>query len=333
MVIGPKILGNATNVIFNGVIGKNLPAGMTKAQAIASLRAHGQGQLADMVSGMNAVPGRGRRLHGQLGRILALAAPVYAWRRCSAGCRDTSWPASRSARCTACAATSRTSSARLPLRYFDSHPHGDILSRVTNDIDNLTTTLQQGLSQLLTSVLTVVGVLGMMFWISPLLAGIAIVTVPLSLVVTVLVAKRSQPQFAAQWERTGTLNGHVEEMHTGHALVQVFGRRERAIAEFDRQNEGLYEASFRAQFLSGIIQPAMQFLANLNYVGDRGHRRLPRGLGHDVARRRAGVHPVLAPVHDADHADRQPDEPAAVGARLGRAGLRVPRRRGGARPT
>jgi ATP-binding cassette subfamily B protein len=140
------------------------------------------------------------------------------------------------------------------------------LSWVTNDIDNLTTTLQQGLSQLLTSVLTICGVLGMMFWISPLLAGISAVTIPLALVVTFFVARRSQVQFSAQWERTGTLNGLVEETHTGHTLVQVFGRRKATIDEFDRQNGRLYDASFRAQFLSGVIQPTMQFIANVNYV-------------------------------------------------------------------
>ena len=140
------------------------------------------------------------------------------------------------------------------------------MSRVTNDIDNLTTTIQQGLSQLLTSVLTICGVLGMMFWISPLLAAVSAVTIPLAIVVTFLIARRSQVQFGAQWDRTGTLNGLVEETHTGHALVQVFGRRKATIDEFARQNKRLYEASFRAQFLSGVIQPSMQFIANLNYV-------------------------------------------------------------------
>src|SRR5256885_10682773 len=105
-----------------------------------------------------------------------------------------------------------------------------------------------------------------MVWISPLLAIVALVPDPLSILVTVLVARRSQKQFAAQWARTGTLNGHVEQMHTGHALVQVFGRRRKAIDEFNQQNQALYEASFRAQFLSGIIQPAIAFLGNVNYV-------------------------------------------------------------------
>jgi ATP-binding cassette subfamily B protein len=156
--------------------------------------------------------------------------------------------------------------SRLPLRYFDSHSHGDVLSRVTNDIDNLTTTIQQGLSQLITSILTIVGVMGMMFWISPLLAAVSVVTIPLALVVTMFIAKRSQRQFASQWRRTGTINGLVEETHTGHELVQVFGRSESTIGEFSRQNKLLYAASFRAQFLSGIIQPSMQFISNINYV-------------------------------------------------------------------
>ena len=156
--------------------------------------------------------------------------------------------------------------ARLPLRYFDSHPHGDILSRVSNDIDNLSTTLQQGFSQLLTSVLTIVGVPGMMFWISPLLAAVSLVTIPLAVAVTLVVARRSQAEFATQWERTGTLNGLVEETHTGHGLVLAFGRRQPMIEEFGRQNEQLFQASFRAQFLSGVIMPTVQFLGNLNYV-------------------------------------------------------------------
>ena len=264
-VIGPKIIGNAINVIFDGVLGKNLPAGLTKAQVVAQLRAHGQGQIADLVAGANVVPGHGIDFT-MLGRILGLAALVYLlsaalqWllayimagvaQRTVFGLRQ----------------DVEAKMARLPLKYFDSHPHGDLLSRVTNDIDNISTTLQQGLTQILTSTLTIVGVLAVMVWISPLLAVVALITVPLSIVVTLLVARRSQKQFAAQWARTGTLNGHVEQMHTGHVLVQVFGRRQKAIEEFNQQNQALYEASFRAQFLSGIIQPAIAFLGNVNYV-------------------------------------------------------------------
>ena len=264
-VIGPKIIGNAINVIFDGVLGKNLPAGLTKAQVVAQLRAHGQGQIADLVAGANVVPGHGIDFT-MLGRILGLAALVYLlsaalqWllayimagvaQRTVFGLRQ----------------DVEAKMARLPLKYFDSHPHGDLLSRVTNDIDNISTTLQQGLTQILTSTLTIVGVLAVMVWISPLLAVVALITVPLSIVVTLLVARRSQKQFADQWARTGTLNGHVEQMHTGHVLVQVFGRRQKAIEEFNQQNQALYEASFRAQFLSGIIQPVIAFLGNVNYV-------------------------------------------------------------------
>ena len=264
-VIGPKIIGNATNIIFNGVVGKSLPAGLTKAQAIELLRQHGQGQLAQTLSGMDVTPGKGIDFT-QLGEVLMLAVFVYlvssvfTWAQgylLAGVAQRTVYRMRRDV---------EAKLARLPLKYFDSHSHGDVLSRVTNDIDNVTTTLQQGLSQILTSVLTVIGVLGMMFWISPLLALISLFTVPLSVVITVLIARRSQKQFAAQWKWTGSLNGHVEEMHTGHALVQVFGQRGKAQETFDLHNGRLYDASFKAQFLSGIIQPAMQFLGNLNYV-------------------------------------------------------------------
>jgi ATP-binding cassette subfamily B protein len=264
-VSGPYILGNAMNVLFEGVIGKSLPSGMTEAQVVAALRARGEGQLADMIAAMHVIPGTGVDF-GYFGQLLGLAAlayglgAVFTWGQgyLMAGiAQRTVYGLRREV---------EEKLARLPLRYFDSHSHGDVLSRVTNDIDNLTTTLQQGLSQLLTSVLTICGVLGMMFWISPLLAAISLVTIPLAVIVTALIARRSQVQFTDQWERTGTLNGMVEETHTGHALVLAFGQRQRTIKEFSGQNRRLFDASFRAQFLSGVIQPAVQFLGNLNYV-------------------------------------------------------------------
>jgi ATP-binding cassette subfamily B protein len=155
---------------------------------------------------------------------------------------------------------------RLPLTYFDSHSRGDLLSRVTNDIDNVSTTLQQVLTQLLTALLTVVGVLIMMLTISPLLALISLLAVPLSFVVTMAIARRSHPHFIAQWDWTGRLNGHVEEMVTGHDVVKVYGRQDEAVEEFDRLNEQMYSSSYQAQYISGTIQPAMQFIGNLNYV-------------------------------------------------------------------
>ena len=220
-VIGPKIIGNAINVIFDGVLGKNLPAGITKAQAVAQLRAHGQGQIADLVAGANVVPGRGIDFT-VLGQILGLAVVVYLLSAALSWLLAYIMAGVAQRTVFGLRLDVEAKMARLPLKYFDSHPHGDLLSRVTNDIDNISTTLQQGMTQILTSTLTIVGVLAVMVWISPLLAVVALVTVPLSILVTVLVARRSQKQFAAQWARTGTLNGHVEQMHTGHVLVQVF---------------------------------------------------------------------------------------------------------------
>ncbi|MGW9449560.1 ABC transporter ATP-binding protein [Streptomyces sp. NPDC055632] len=156
--------------------------------------------------------------------------------------------------------------ARLPLSHLDRQPRGEVLSRTTNDIDNITQTLQQAFSQMVRALLTLVGVLVMMFWISPLLALVALATVPVSLAVAALVGRRAQPQFVKQWAVTGRLGGHVEEMVTGHTEVVAFGRREEAVRRFDELGEELYRASFRAQFVSGFIQPALTFVGNLNYV-------------------------------------------------------------------
>jgi ATP-binding cassette subfamily B protein len=264
-VIGPKILGNATNDIFQGVISKNIPAGLTQAQVVAAIRAQGNNQQADMIASMHLTPGVGVDF-GALGQILLLLVGVYllsslfAWMQ--------AWIMA--------GVTQRTvyrlrtdvdhKLGRIPLKYFDSHPRGDVLSRVTNDIDNIGQSLQQSLTQLITSVLTVIGVLILMLTISPILAFLSLLAVPLSLVVTVFIARRSQREFVAQWASTGTLNGHVEEMHTGHSIVKIFGRQQEAIDTFDRENDKLYGASYRAQFISGIIQPAMNIIANLNYV-------------------------------------------------------------------
>ncbi len=141
-----------------------------------------------------------------------------------------------------------------------------MLSRATNDIDNIGQTLQQTMGQLLNSLLTIVGVLAMMFWISPLLALVALVTIPVSVVVAAKIGKKSQPQFVAQWKSTGALNAHIEEMYSGHTLVKVFGRQKESAAVFAEQNEALYRASFKAQLVSGIMQPVMFFISNINYV-------------------------------------------------------------------
>lgn len=267
-VVGPKLLGDATNVIFDGFVGTQLsdfPPGTTHDEAVDALRAAGQDQLADMLSGTDAVPGVGIDFT-QLRDILLVVLLVYlgsflfGWvqGRVTAGLvQRTVFRLRRDV---------EAKLSRLPLRYVDAQPRGELLSRVTNDIDNVAQTLQQTLSQLITSVLTVVGVLGMMFWISPLLALVALITVPLSMIVAAMIAKRSKPQFVAQWAHTGRLNAHIEEMYTGHSLVTVFGRQHEAAEVFEERNQALYDASFRAQFISGTIQPALGFLANLNYV-------------------------------------------------------------------
>ena len=224
---------------------------------------------------------------------------------------------------------------RLPLSYVDRQPRGDLLSRVTNDIDNVAQSLQQTLSQLLTSTLTIVGVLIMMF-IDLAAAGAhrARSPIPLSLFIDASsITKRSKTRFIAQWRHTGTLNAQVEEAFTGHALVKVFGRQHDVEERFRDKNEELYEASFGAQFISGIIQPAMMFLGNLNYVAIAVIGGLRVSSGQMTHRRHPGVHPVLAPVHPAAHAARVDGQRAAVGHRLGRAGLRAARRRRSRAPT
>jgi ABC-type multidrug transport system fused ATPase/permease subunit len=265
LVVGPTILGRATNILFDGIVSQHLPAGATKAEVIAGLRASGQGQLADMFSRMNIIPGTGVNLT-LLGQVLGLAALVYAvsvvfgWAQGNIMARIVLRTGFRLRQAV------EEKLARLPLRFFDSHPHGDILSLVTNDMDNIVTSLQEGVSQLLASALTAIGVLAMMFWISPLLAAVSLVTIPLAIVVTSVIARRSKPLFDAQWDRTGRLNGLVEETHTGHTLVQAFGQRQPMIEDFGRQNEQLYKAAFPAEFLSSVVLPAVQLIGNMNFV-------------------------------------------------------------------
>jgi ATP-binding cassette subfamily B multidrug efflux pump len=264
-VIGPKILGHATDVIFAGVIGRQLPPGITTAEAADAARAAGNETFANVIEGQAVVPGQGIDF-GLLGQVLLgvvaiyVAASLFGWLQgylLNGIVQRTIFSLRREV---------EDKLNRLPLRYFDRQQRGEVLSRVTNDIDNISQTLQQTMSQLLTSVLTVVGVLAMMLVISPLLALVALVTIPVSVLVTRAIAKRSQKQFVAQWRNTGVLNAHIEEAFTGHELVRVFGRRREVEADFAAKNERLYDASFRAQFISGIIMPSMMFIGNLNYV-------------------------------------------------------------------
>ncbi|NNC13212.1 ABC transporter ATP-binding protein [Planctomonas sp. JC2975] len=264
-VLGPKLLGEGTNIIVAGFVSKSLPAGATKAEVLAGMRQNGQGQLADMLSGMELNPGHGIDF-GALSQVLLLVLVLYAFASVF------SWLQAYLLNGITMRTVYRLRKEveekvhRLPLKYFDTMPRGELLSRVTNDIDNVQQSLQQTVSQVLTSLLTVVGVLVIMFVISPLLAVIALISVPLTLVVTMVIAKRSQKMFVAQWKHTGQLNAQIEETYSGHAIVKVFGRQREANERFALKNEELYRASFGAQFVSGIIMPSMQFVGNLVYV-------------------------------------------------------------------
>ncbi|WP_046506197.1 ABC transporter ATP-binding protein [Streptomyces odonnellii] len=264
-VVGPKILGRATDLIFAGVIGRQTPAGVSKAETVEGLRAKGDDGLADLLSGVDFTPGHGIDF-GAVGEVLLVVLVIYV----AAGLlmlvstrlsiriiNNTVYRMREDV---------QAKLSRLPLSYFDQQPRGEVLSRVTNDVDNISQTMQQTMGQLINSLLTIVGVLVMMFWISPLLALVALVTVPLSVFVAAKVGKRSQPQFVQQWKVTGTLNAHIEEMYTGHSLVKVFGRQDESAELFREQNDQLYEAGFKAQFNSGIMQPLMLFISNINYV-------------------------------------------------------------------
>ncbi|MFI6009005.1 ABC transporter ATP-binding protein [Streptomyces sp. NPDC051243] len=264
-VAGPKILGEATDLVFSGIVGRQFEAGTTKEQVLAAMRERGDSEIADMLRSTDFTPGQGIDF-GAVGNVLLFALVVFvvagllmavATRLVNRAVNRTMYRMREDV---------QTKLSRLPLSYFDKSRRGEVLSRATNDIDNIGQTLQQSMGQLINSVLTIIGVLAMMFWVSWLLALVALVTVPLSFYVATRVGKRSQPHFVQQWRSTGKLNAHVEEMYTGHTLVKVFGRQEESAKQFAEQNEALYEAGFKAQFNSGVMQPLMLFVSNINYV-------------------------------------------------------------------
>jgi ATP-binding cassette subfamily B multidrug efflux pump len=264
--LGPRILGKATDLIFAGLLGGGLQPGTTKAQAVDGLRAQGEDKVANLLASTDhVVPGRGVDFTA-VGHVLMIVLAVYVAASLLAWLQGYLMNDVVQGTILRMRSDVEDKVNNLPLSYFDKQPRGELLSRVTNDIDNVGQTLQQTMSQLLTSLLTVVAVLGMMFWISPLLALVALVTVPLSMLVTKQVMGRSQGMFVQQWRRTGALNAHIEETFSGHALVKVFGRQHEVEKTFEEQNEELYKASFGAQFVSGLIMPMMMFIGNLNYV-------------------------------------------------------------------
>lgn len=265
-VIGPRILGHATDLLFNGVLGRELPAGMSREQAVAAARARGDNTFADLLAGSDVVPGQGVDFTA-IGHVLTLALLLYLVSAVMV------WAEARLLN-TIVQRTMFTLRShvedkihRLPLAYFDSRPRGEILSRVTNDIDNVQTSLTITVSQLLTSALTVVAVLAAMIWISPLLALITVLTVPLTLLTTRIITKRSRQQFMAQWRNTGRLNAHIEETYSGFTVVKTFGHRALAEEKFRELNDDVYQASFGAQSLSGLVSPITTFIGNISYVG------------------------------------------------------------------
>lgn len=266
-VLSPKVLGEATNILFEGVVSSMAPAGATKEQVVQGLVDAGQQDLANIVSAMqNFVPGAGVNFLA-LSRVLLLVLVLYfgssllMWLQgyvINVIMVRTMWRLREQV---------EAKINSLPLRYFDRVQRGEVISRVTNDIDNITQMMQQSLSGALTSVLTVVGVLIMMLSISWQLTLVVLVSFPLMGILFGVIGPRSQKAFGIQWRKVGRLNARVEESFSGHALVKVFGREQAAREAFRAENEELYQASFKAQFLANIMQPAMMFIGNLTYVG------------------------------------------------------------------
>jgi ATP-binding cassette subfamily B protein len=247
------------------VIGRELPAGISKEQAIEAARARGDNTFADLLSGMNVVPGRGVDF-AAIGRTLLLALALYLIAALLIWIQARLLNVVVQRTMVALRSDVEDKLHRLPLSYFDTRQRGEVLSRVTNDVDNISTSLSMTISQLLTSMLTVVAVLMMMLTISPLLTLLTVVTVPLSLFVTREIARRSQRLFVAQWTNTGRLNAHIEETYSGFNLVKTFGHRALAEDQFRERNADVYHSSRGAQFFSGLVGPATTFVGNLSYV-------------------------------------------------------------------
>ena len=269
-VAAPKILARATNILFEGVMGSMLaragvPEGTTGDQLARMLRAGGRDDYADMVSAYDVVVGRGLDGHALMVVLLQtlgvyLLSAVFLWLqgRILAGVVQRTGRRLR--------AEVEAKLNRVPLSYIDRGSRGDMLSRVTNDVDNVAQTLQQTLSQALNSLMTVLGVFVMMLTISLQLSLISLVAIPVAVVVTVLIARRAQPHFAEQWDATGEVSGIVEEAFTGHEAVVLFNSEEEFNRLFDQENTRLYDGSHRAQWISGAIQPAMRVVSNLSFV-------------------------------------------------------------------
>ncbi|WP_392398720.1 ABC transporter ATP-binding protein [Corynebacterium lehmanniae] len=264
-VYAPRVMGRAMDVIFSGVMSKHMPPGTTKEQAIEGLRAAGQDRFADMASAMELTPGSGIDFD-RLGQLIVLVVALYAaasllmWAQ-GAILNKLTMRAVFNLR-----ERVEAKINHLPLRYFDTRQRGDVMSRTTNDVDNVQQALQQSLSSLFNAILTVVGILVMMFAISWQLALVALLAIPLTGLVMGLVGTRSQKQFTTQWKATGDVNGHVEESFSGHDVAVIFGRTDELRRTFDERNNELAGAAQKAQFLANSMHPTMQFISYLSYV-------------------------------------------------------------------
>lgn len=264
-VLAPRILGDATNTVFNGYISSRMPSGATKAEVIAELRASGEVSMADMLEPMDIVPGQGVDFSA-LGHLLLLVAAIYV------GSAFLGWASGQIARLVVqntgwkLRQQIQDKINRLPLSYLDRHSRGDILSRVTNDVDNITQTLQQTMTQLLTSVFTIIGIATMMLTMSWSLTLVALFVLPLGAIIAGVLMKKAQPQFRKQWKATGAVSGVVEESITGHEVVTLFNLQKKFEDDFTVENQALYRSSFKAQFISNLVNPVMSFVSNLSYV-------------------------------------------------------------------
>jgi ATP-binding cassette subfamily B protein len=264
-VVGPRILGHATDLLFNGVIGRQLPAGLTKEQAVEAARARGDNTFADLLSGMNVVPGEGVDF-AAVGRTLLLALSLYLVAALLVWLQARILNVVVQRTMVTLRSDVEDKLHRMPLSYFDSRQRGEVLSRVTNDVDNIQTSLSMTINSLMTSLLTVIAVLVMMLTISPLLTLLTVITVPLSLWATRVIARRSQRLFVAQWANTGRLNAHIEETYSGFTIVKTFGHRAQAEQQFSEFNDDVYQSSSGAQFFSGLVSPVTVFIGNISYV-------------------------------------------------------------------
>lgn len=264
-VAAPKVLARATNLLFAGFVSSRIPAGTTTAEAVAMLRAQGENEMANIVETMNVIPGQGVDM-GQLGVVLLIVIALYTsaavllWAQGYILNRimvKSIWKLRERV---------EQKINRLPISYFDKMRRGDLISRVTNDIDNITNTLQQSLSGAVTAVFTIVGVLAMMLSISWQITLIVLTGLPLIGLIFFVIGPRSQRAFTTQWKKVGRLNARVEESFSGHALVKTFNQEAEFDEAFGVENEELYQASFRAQVFSGVMMPSSQFVGNLVYV-------------------------------------------------------------------